>query len=146
MPEGPVQSYENHVRREPMVVVAGVLNIIALIVAIVGVAMGNSRVIGSAVIILAVGVIIVGGLVRTYSVKVQDRVIRLEMRLRLARILPDDLKSRVMEFTLGQLVALRFASDEELPALARKVLDEKITSKDSIKKQIKNWQADFHRV
>ena len=146
MPEGPVQTYENHVRREPMVVLAGVFNIVALIVAIVGVAMGNSRVIGSAVILLALGGIIVGGLVRTYSVKVQDRVIRLEMRLRLARILPDDLKNRVMDFTLGQLVALRFASDEELPALARKVLEEKITSKDTIKKQIKNWQPDFHRV
>jgi hypothetical protein len=129
-----------------MVVVAGLLNIVALIVAIVGAALDNSRVIGSAVILLALGGIIVGGLVRTYAVKVQDRVIRIEMRLRLAKILPDDLKGRVTEFTLGQLVALRFASDEELPDLARRVLDEKITSKDTIKKQIKNWQADFHRV
>ena len=146
MPDGPVQTYENHVRREPMVVVAGLFNLFALVVAIVGVALDNSRVIGSGVILLAIGGIIVGGLVRTYSVKVQDRVIRLEMRLRLAKVLPDDLKGRVMEFTLGQLVALRFASDEELPDLARRVLDEKITSKDTIKKQIKNWQADFHRV
>lgn len=146
MPDGPVQTYENHVRREPMIMVAGLLNAVALVVAIVGVAMNHTRLVGVAVIVLSFGTVIIGALVRTYTVKVQDRVIRLEMRLRLQRILPDDLKGRVMEFTLGQLVALRFASDEELPELARRVLEEKITSKDSIKKQIKNWQADFHRV
>ncbi len=146
MPDGPVQTYENHVRREPMILVSGLLNTIALIAAIVGVALDNTRVVGSAAIVAALGNLVLGAVVRAYGVKVQDRVIRLEMRLRLQKILPDDLKGRVSEFTLGQLVALRFASDEELPALARKVLDEKLTSKDSIKKQIKNWQADFHRV
>jgi hypothetical protein len=146
MPEGPVQSYENHVRREPMITVSSLLTVIALIVAVVGVALDNTRVVGAAVILAALGSVLVGVIARSYSVKVQDRIIRLEMRLRLARVLPDDLKGRVMEFTLGQLIALRFASDEELPDLARKVLNEKIAAKDTIKKLIKNWQPDFHRV
>ena len=146
MPEGAVQTYENHVRREPMVVLASVFGAIALIVAIVGVALDNTRVVGSAVIIGSLGLILLCGVARAYSVKVQDRVIRLEMRLRLAKVLPEDLKSRVTELTLGQLVALRFASDEELPELVRKVLNEKIQTRDTIKKLVKNWQADWHRV
>jgi hypothetical protein len=83
---------------------------------------------------------------RIFALSVQDRVIRLEMQLRLQRILPDDLKARIGEITRGQFVALRFASDAELPALVRKVLDEKITDKRQIKMAIKDWQPDYLRA
>lgn len=146
MAQDRVQSYENHVARDPVILIAALLCAIALIAAIVGLALDNTRVVAVAVIFSSLGCLVVGVVTRGYAVKVQDRVIRLEMRLRLAKILPDDLKGRVMDFTLGQLIALRFAPDEELPELARKVLDEKIETKDTIKKMIKNWQADWHRV
>jgi hypothetical protein len=83
---------------------------------------------------------------RQFATGNQDRIIRLEMRLRLERLLPADLKGRLGEFTVGQLVALRFAGDAELPTLARKVLDEKIADRKQIKLMIKDWQADYLRI
>jgi hypothetical protein len=83
---------------------------------------------------------------RLFANKVQDRVIRLEERLRMANVLPVDLRPRIGEFTPDQLIALRFASDGELPALARKVLDEKIANRETIKKLITNWRADELRA
>jgi uncharacterized membrane protein YciS (DUF1049 family) len=83
---------------------------------------------------------------RVMVLKVQDRVIRLEERLRFERVLPADLQARIPEFTTNQLVALRFASNSELPELARKVLDEKIADRKSIKQMIKVWRPDFARA
>jgi uncharacterized protein DUF6526 len=83
---------------------------------------------------------------RIFAMKVQDRVIRLEERLRCERLLPADLQPRIGEFTAGQLVALRFASDAELPELARKVLDERLTERKAIKRLIKNWKPDCLRA
>jgi hypothetical protein len=83
---------------------------------------------------------------RVFALTVQDRIIRLEMRLRLAEVLPVDLRPRIPEFTVGQLVSLRFASDAELPALARKVLDEKMNDRKAIKQLIKDWQGDYLRA
>jgi hypothetical protein len=77
---------------------------------------------------------------------VQDRVIRLEERLRYQRLLPADLQSRIDDFTLNQLVSLRFASEAELPALARKVLDDKIDNRKTIKQMIKVWRPDYLRA
>ncbi len=83
---------------------------------------------------------------RMMAITVQDRVIRLEERLRMERLLPADLRSRIPEFTLDQVISLRFASDAELPELARKVLDEKLTNRKVIKKLIKTWRPDFLRA
>ncbi len=83
---------------------------------------------------------------RTSALKVQDRVIRLEEQLRYARLLPADLQPRIGEFTLPQLVSLRFASDAELPALARKVLDGKMQDRKAIKQMVQNWRADHLRA
>ena len=84
--------------------------------------------------------------VRLMALNVQDRVIRLEERLRYERLLPADLKPRVGELTVNQFVSLRFASDAELPALARKVLDEKLNNRKAIKQLIKNWRGDYLRA
>ena len=83
---------------------------------------------------------------RMFALAVQNRVIRLEMRLRLQELLPADLRGRILEFRPGQLVALRFASDAELPELARKVLDEKLIDQKAIKLMIRDWQGDFLRA
>ena len=83
---------------------------------------------------------------RVFALAVQDRVIRMEERQRLARLLPEDLRPRIGEFTKSQLVALRFASDEELPGLARKVLNDKVTDIKAIKQMVKNWRADYMRA
>ena len=83
---------------------------------------------------------------RMFALSVQDRVIRLEMRLRLQQLLAADLRPRIPEFTVNQLVALRFASDGELPTLARKVLDEKLNDRKAIKKMIQKWEPDYLRA
>ncbi len=97
-------------------------------------------------VLLAAAFVILVFYARVFSLTVQDRVIRLEMHLRLERLLSADLRPRIPEFTVPQLVSLRFASDQELPVLARQVLDEKLTDRKTIKKRIKDWQADFLRA
>jgi hypothetical protein len=82
---------------------------------------------------------------RTFALTVQDRVIRLEMRLRLMGILPADLKGRIDELSCDQFVALRFASDAEMADLMREVLTNDIRSRDEIKRRIKNWTPDYLR-
>ncbi|MGB6482482.1 MAG: DUF6526 family protein [Candidatus Acidiferrales bacterium] len=97
-------------------------------------------------ILLAIALILVALYARMFALTVQDRVIRLEMRLRLEGVLPPDLKPLIPKFSVDQLVALRFASDAELPALCRRVLDEKLTARKSIKQLIKTWKADYLRA
>ena len=99
-----------------------------------------------AVFLFAVGVIMIGLYARVFPLGVQDRVIRLEERMRLERVLPGDLKGRISELTTGQLVGLRYASDEELPELTRRVLDDGIVDKKVIKQAVKSWRADHQRV
>jgi hypothetical protein len=83
---------------------------------------------------------------RVMAVSVQDRVIRLEMRLRLREVLPPDLRARIMELTRQQLICLRFASDAELPDLVRQVLSGSLKTSAEIKKAVKQWQGDFLRA
>jgi type VI protein secretion system component VasK len=95
---------------------------------------------------MAVAFLLIALYARTFPLRVQDRVIRLEETERMERLLPPDLRSRAGELRPGQLVALRFASDEELPELTRAVLDEKIVKQDDIKKRIRSWRADHLRM
>lgn len=97
-------------------------------------------------VLLAIAFVILVLYARLFTLTVQDRVIRLEMRLRLERLLPPELRARIPEFTVAQLISLRFAGDEELATLARQVLEEKLNDRKTIKKRVKNWQADFLRA
>jgi hypothetical protein len=97
-------------------------------------------------LLLAIGFVMMLLYSRIFALAVQDRVIRLEMRLRMQHVLPTDLQSRIGDFSVNQLVSLRFASDQELPELARKVLEGKIEDRKTIKKMVKNWQPDLLRA
>jgi hypothetical protein len=85
-------------------------------------------------------------LARAYALKVQNRVIRLEERLRLQRCLPEELRGRIDELRTKQLIALRFCPDEELPEITREVLSGDLRGSNAIKRRIRNWRADWLRV
>ena len=146
MAQGKIQTFENHVRVVPayhmyvfgVFLVNFVWRLVQLKDGITFASIMN--------VLLAAAFVLVFFYARTFPLTVQDRVIRLEMRLRLERLLPPDLRSRIPEFTVPQLVSLRFASDDELPALARQVLDEKLKDRKTIKRRIKSWQADLLRA
>jgi hypothetical protein len=139
------QNFKNHVRHVPQFAIANAILMVNLVGRLVdlrhGITFGSVMdvLVGAALIALFV-------MARNSVVTVQDRLIRLEMRLRLAGALPADLCPRIPEFTVAQLVSLRFASDAELPALARKVLDEKLSDRKGIKQLVKDWQADYLRA
>ena len=95
--------------------------------------------------LIVVALILVGFFARSFALTAQDRVIRLEMKLRMQTVTPQ-LMPRFAEFSPGQLTALRFAGDAELPALAQQVLEGRLTKSVDIKRQIKDWQADHLRV
>jgi hypothetical protein len=96
-------------------------------------------------LVLAVSLVVLLLRLRTYPLKVQDRVIRLEETLRMQRVLPEDLRGRISELTPRQMVGLRFASDGELAGLVRRALDERLAEKE-IKQAIVTWRADEFRV
>lgn len=85
------------------------------------------------------------GIARSQTLRVQDRIIRLEERLRLRTLLPAEDCAHIHELTIHQLIALRFASDAELPALVRKTLTQNLEQK-AIKQNIVNWRPDNHRA
>ncbi len=95
--------------------------------------------------VVAVALAIAVTKIRLNALRVQDRVIRLEERLRLASLLPEPLRSRIPELTVGQLVGLRFASDGEVAKLVERALSEKL-SREDIKKAIQTWRPDYLRV
>lgn len=97
-------------------------------------------------LLVAVALVMLALYARGFAITVQNRVIRLEMRLRMREALPADLQPRIPEFTIDQLVALRFASDDELVELTRTVVRDNLTDRTAIKKLVKHWQPDLLRV
>ena len=141
-----VQTYKNHARFLPPFhyFVIPVLLVNALIaIRTVWVAPGWST---AWALVVAVALLTLAFLARIMALTVQNRVIRLEMRLRLHEVLPADLRGRVHELTRQQVVALRFASDAEVPELVRDVLAGNLPTQKSIKLRIKNWQGDYLRA
>jgi hypothetical protein len=139
------QSFENHVRQVPVFAAGNLVLMVSLVGRLIDLRHGISF--GSVMdVLIPAALIALFVTVRNSAKTVQDRLIRLEMRLRLAELLPADLLPRIPEFTVDQLVSLRFASDTELPALARRVLDEKLNDRKTIKRLVKDWQADYLRA
>jgi hypothetical protein len=97
-------------------------------------------------LVMAFAFIVTALFTRVFALKAQDRVIRLEERLRMRGLLPPDLKARIDEFSPEQLIGLRFAGDAELPGLAATVLRDNVHTRDAIKKMVKDWRADDLRV
>ena len=146
MAETTPQSFSNHAKLVPIFhYVALPILLINLIISLYQVFTGFSFETAWGAV-LAVALIVIGLFARVFALGAQDRVIRLEERLRLHGLLPDELKPRIDDFTTDQLVALRFASDEELPALAHKVLDDSIGDRKAIKKMVVTWRADYQRL
>lgn len=83
---------------------------------------------------------------RASTLIVQNRLVGLEMRLRLTAILPDDLRPRIGDLTLRQTIGLRFASDPELPDLVRRCIAGELATADDVKRQITSWRPDFVRA
>jgi len=141
MSDTPRQTYQNHAHRPHLTTVAALSGFVAFVMLVVQVVRTPS-VLGLALVLLAFSVMTLVAISRAYTVRLQDRIIRLEMRLRLERL------GRAADFTRlahPQLVALRFASDEELPDLLDRALSERLSAK-AIKEAVKDWQADWYRT
>ena len=152
MAEKVPQNYANHTRVDPPfhfflapILLLGV--IFALIHFFAHLGHADFRDNLHAILLSVLSVTLVTWLLKTrlYALKVQDRVIRLEERLRLTQLLPEPLRSRIPELTEDQLIGLRFASDAEVPKLAERALNEKLNRK-QIKQAVQNWRPDYWRV
>jgi hypothetical protein len=152
MAEKPLQTFANHTRFDPWfhffllpVFFAGV--IMALIHFFAHFSHNSFRGNFHAALIVLLSIALLTWLTKTrlYALKVQDRVIRLEERLRLMQLLPEPLRARIPELTEGQLIGLRFASDAELAKLTERALNEKLSRK-QIKQAVQNWRPDYWRV
>jgi len=139
------QSFANHTRLDPpfhfFLLPLGLVAIILSVIRIIH----RPTLASTLLLILSIGFVMIAAKTRGYSLRVQDRVIRLEERLRLAMLMPEAGRARIGELTESQLIALRFASDDELPGLAMRALNEGLTSK-QIKSSIQSWRGDYFRV
>lgn len=145
MSESTPQSFKNHGRFDPAFhFVLFFVVIVNLVYA--GIHLYRQQTISAAwYLVLSLVVIIPLFKLRTYPLKVQDRVIRLEERLRLEALAPAEWRPQIVRLTEDQLIGLRFAADDELVELAKQALEQHLTRK-QIKERIKDWRADYWRV
>ncbi len=139
------QTRENHTRRDPLFAFFLAPAVLLLFVYAVYSLIRHPGLRSGADLLLIATLAVIGFLTRSYAIKVQDRIIRLEERIRLATVLPAHFHAAIPQFTEGQLIALRFASDSELPSLAERALTAPLDPK-TIKAEIKNWRPDYWRV
>lgn len=140
------QNFANHTQKLPPLYMAAFLVLAANLLWALWTLIRFPSIATGLAVLTAFAILVVGLYARTNAQIVQNRVIRLEERLRLANILPADLKARIGDLSTGQLIALRFASDAEVTDLVREVLAGDIQDKKVIKMKIKSWRADFLRV
>lgn len=144
MSERTPQNLSNHARTDAWFMVLGLIVVVNLIVAIVSlVQVRNFHHVW--VLILSLALIVLWLRVRQYPMKVQDRLIRLEERLRLQSLAQPEWQGQIHRLSEDQLIGLRFAGDDEVVALARQALEENLNRK-QIKERIRNWRADTWRV
>ena len=140
------QNYSNHIRRHPpyhfVLVPILLIHLIWSIIRLIK----EPGWFASEALLLSIGLVLMTFLVRINPLKVQDRLIRLEEQLRFERLLPAELAAKACGLPVRFLVALRFASDEELPRLVRQVLDGKFEKPGDVKRAITNWRGDYFRV
>jgi hypothetical protein len=141
-----VQSFENHAKMVPMF--HGVLFVTLLLVlgaAVYGVFIDFS-VLAIAGVVLVIALFMTTAWTRIFALGVQDRLIRLEEQLRMERVLPEELHARIPEIGTKLRIGLRFAPDDELSGLVRRVLDGELDDQKSVKQAIKNWKSDHERI
>ncbi len=143
-----IQNYKNHRSLDFVYMSQAVVLLLVLLLAVVSFFAGSLAVplLQTGLLLLTLANLVIFYKVRHYPLTLQDRIIRLEMQVRLRRVLPAERHWEINGLTIPQLVGLRFASDEELPALVRRVLDEHIEKADTIKQLVKNWEPDHQRV
>jgi uncharacterized protein DUF6526 len=147
MASNPTQSLSNHRRYDPAWHFAGVLIVSAGFVSAVVHAVRHPEGYWNWwFAVYALGIMLVVARARAQTLLVQNRVIRLEMRLRLKDLLAPALGARIGELSVSQLIGLRFASDAELPGLVERCLSGQLANGEAVKKEIKNWQADWLRA
>jgi hypothetical protein len=142
------QSFSSHAAFDPpyhLYASIGLLANLIMGIVILVLSFHTQRLLGIWIVVLSVVLILMFLRLRTYPLKIQDRVIRLEERLRLDALLPDDLRKRIPELTEDQLIGLRFASDEEIPTLVQTTLEKQLTRK-QIKERIQTWRPDHFRI
>jgi hypothetical protein len=139
------QNLKNHTRFDPPFHFGLLLVLVANLVFAVFHVLHHRDIASAWFLVLSITAIIVIGKLRQYPLKVQDRVIRLEERLRLQALAPEEWHAQICRLTEDQLIGLRFASDDEVVELAKKALEENLSRK-AIKERIKNWRADNFRV
>lgn len=145
MPEQTTQTFANHTRWDPAFHFFAMPVFLITFFLTVWNMIQNFSFASAWTVVLAAAAIVAVFKTRLYALKAQDRIIRLEERLRLATLLPESQRGRISELREGQLVALRFASDAELPALFEKTLAGNLKGGD-IKKAIVKWRPDYFRV
>lgn len=145
MSESVPQSFKNHGRLDPPYHVVLCFFLVANLIFAVVHLWHHHNIASGWFLLLSIVAFIPALKLRTYPMKVQDRVIRLEERLRLQELAPSDWRAQILLLSEDQLIGLRFASDEEVVELAKQALAQKLTRK-QIKERIKNWRPDTWRV
>jgi hypothetical protein len=137
------QSFQNHAHRPTHTVAVGLFALIALILIVMQMFGYQTR--DWAILFTILAVFVLGWISRVYTVRLQDRIIMLEVKVRAAELLPSGADAQLARLTAKQIAALRFAGDEEFGALLERAARENLEPK-AIKAAVKNWRPDLYRT